>query len=50
LAQWLATMLSAENCVSLLKENRRIATRYEKTAGNYLSMIQLGYIQLLICN
>ncbi|MBS9436652.1 IS5/IS1182 family transposase, partial [Photorhabdus noenieputensis] len=29
-----------------LKGNRRIATRYEKTARNYLSMVKLGCIRL----
>lgn len=31
-----------------LKENRRIATRSEKTARNYLSMLKLGAIRLFL--
>ncbi|MBS9440151.1 IS5/IS1182 family transposase, partial [Photorhabdus noenieputensis] len=31
-----------ERCFGFLKGNRRIATRYEKTARNYLSMVKLG--------
>jgi transposase len=37
-----------ERSFGLLKENRRIATRYEKTARNYLSMVQLGCIRLFL--
>ncbi len=35
-----------ERGFSFLKSNRRIATRYEKTARNYLSMVKLGCIRL----
>ncbi|MBD2822639.1 IS5 family transposase, partial [Xenorhabdus sp. 42] len=35
-----------ERGFSFLKNNRRIATRYEKTARNYLSMVKLGCIRL----
>ena len=35
-----------ERCFAQLKEHRRIATRYEKTAGNYLAMVRLGCIRL----
>ncbi|AOM39813.1 transposase [Xenorhabdus hominickii] len=35
-----------ECCFGFLKGNRRIATRYEKTARNYLSMVKLGCIRL----
>ncbi|CBJ82854.1 transposase [Xenorhabdus bovienii str. Jollieti] len=35
-----------ERCFGFLKGNRRIATRYEKTARNYLSMVKLGCIRL----
>jgi len=31
-----------ERCIGWLKENRRIATRYEKLAATYRAMIQLG--------
>lgn len=31
-----------ERCIGWLKENRRIATRYEKLAITYRAMIQLG--------
>jgi len=31
-----------ERCIGWLKENRRIATRYEKLAITYQAMIQLG--------
>ncbi|WP_440864882.1 transposase [Symbiopectobacterium purcellii] len=33
-----------ERCFGRLKEYRRIATRYEKTARNYLAMVKLGCI------
>ncbi|WP_399478407.1 transposase [Xenorhabdus griffiniae] len=35
-----------ERCFGFLKGNRRIATRYEKTARNDLSMVKLGCIRL----
>ncbi|MDE1482965.1 IS5 family transposase [Xenorhabdus bovienii] len=35
-----------ERCFGFLEGNRRIATRYEKTARNYLSMVKLGCIRL----
>ena len=34
--------------LAMLKENRRIATRSEKTARNYLSMLKLGVIRLFL--
>ena len=37
-----------ERLVNKLKQYRRIATRYEKTARSYLSMVMLGAIQLWI--
>jgi len=37
-----------ERCFAILKEHRRIATRSEKTARNYLSMLKLGAIRLFI--
>lgn len=42
-----------ERCFGRLKEYRRIATRYEKTARNYLAMVKLGCIRLfykMLCN
>ena len=33
-----------ERCFGRLKEYRRIATRYDKTARNYLEMVKLGCI------
>ncbi|MCG8707292.1 transposase, partial [Brenneria sp. 4F2] len=42
-----------ERCFGFLKECRRVATRYEKTARNYLSMVKLGCIRLFLrrlCN
>ncbi len=42
-----------ERCFGRLKEYRRIATRYDKTARNYLSMVQLCCIHLFynkLCN
>ena len=42
-----------ERCFGFLKECRRIATRYEKTARNYLSIVKLGCIRLFLrrlCN
>ncbi len=38
-----------ERCISWLKENRRIATRFEKLAENYLAMVHLGCIKLCMC-
>ncbi|MGG2142845.1 transposase [Symbiopectobacterium sp. RP] len=35
-----------ERCFGRLKEYRRIATRYEKMARNYLAMVKLGCIRL----
>lgn len=37
-----------ERCFAILKENRRIATRSEKTARNYLSMLKRGAIRLFL--
>ena len=37
-----------ERCFAILKENRRIATRSEKTARNYLSMLKLSAIRLFL--
>lgn len=34
-----------ERCVGWLKECRRIATRFEKLALNYLAMLKLAMIQ-----
>ena len=34
-----------ERCVGWLKQARRIATRYEKTAVNFLAMLKLAMIQ-----
>lgn len=34
-----------ERCVGWLKENRRVATRYEKLAMNYLGMLKLAMIR-----
>lgn len=33
-----------ERCIGWIKENRRIATRYEKLSINYLAMLKLGMI------
>lgn len=38
---------AVERCFGRLKEYRRIAARYDKTARNYLAMIRLGYIRPL---
>jgi hypothetical protein len=37
-----------ERCVNRLKQFRRIATRYEKTAGAYLSMLCIAATRLWI--
>ena len=37
---------AVERCFNFLKEHRRIATRSEKTARNFLSMVKLGVIRL----
>ncbi len=34
-----------ERCIGWLKENRRVAVRYEKLAINYLGMLKLAMIQ-----
>ena len=34
-----------ERCIGWLKHCRRIATRFEKTASNFLAMIKLAFIQ-----
>lgn len=34
-----------ERCIGWLKENRRVAIRYEKLAINYLGMLKLAMIQ-----
>jgi transposase len=34
-----------ERCIGWLKENRRVATRYEKLAVNYEGMFKLAMIQ-----
>ena len=34
-----------ERCVGWLKDNRRVATRYEKLAINYLGMLKLAMIR-----
>lgn len=42
-----------ERCFGRLKEYRRIATCYDKTARNYLAMVKLGCIRLFyqrLCN
>ncbi|MGX8940050.1 IS5 family transposase [Symbiopectobacterium sp. Eva_TO] len=42
-----------ERCFGRLKEYRRIATRYDKMARNYLAMLKLGCIRLFyqrLCN
>lgn len=37
-----------ERCIGWLKENRRIATRYEKLAITYKAMVQLGAMRRLL--
>jgi transposase len=39
---------TAERCVGRLKENRRVATRYEKLAVNYLAAIHVAMIRLYL--
>lgn len=39
-----------ERCIGWLKENRRIAMRYEKLAVNYLAMIKLAMIRRYLAN
>jgi len=34
-----------ERCVSWLKENRRLATRYDKLAVNFLGVVTLAFIR-----
>jgi transposase len=37
-------MRVVERCVGWLKENRRVAVRYEKLATHYLGMLKLAMI------
>ncbi len=37
-----------ERCIGWLKENRRIATRYEKLAITYRAMVQLGAMRRML--
>ena len=37
-----------ERVIGWLKENRRIATRYEKTVENYLAMVNIALIRLIL--
>lgn len=37
-----------ERCVSWLKECRRVATRFEKLARNYVGMVDLAIVQRLL--
>jgi len=37
-----------ERCISWLKEARRVATRYEKLARNFLAMLKLTMIDRLL--
>ncbi|MBD1860079.1 MULTISPECIES: transposase, partial [Trichocoleus] len=37
-----------ERCFNRLKQNRRIATRYEKKAENYLAMMTLASIMMCL--
>jgi transposase len=39
---------AVERCVGWLKHKRRIATRYEKTARNFRSMVHLAVIQVYL--
>jgi transposase len=34
-----------ERCISWLKENRRLATRFEKLAVNFLGMVKMAMIR-----
>jgi len=35
-----------ERCINRLKQFRRVATRYEKLAANYLAMVTLAAVTL----
>lgn len=37
-----------ERCISWLKESRRVATRYEKLARNFLAMLKIAMIDRLL--
>jgi len=37
-----------ERCVGWLKEARRLATRYEKLARNFLAIVHLAIIRLVL--
>jgi transposase len=38
-----------ERCIGWLKERRSLATRFEKLAVNYMTMVQLAFIQRYLC-
>jgi len=37
-----------ERCISWLKDSRRVATRYEKLARNFLAMVKLAMLDRLM--
>jgi transposase len=39
---------TAERCVGRLKESRRVATRYEKLAVNYLAVVHVAMIRVYL--
>jgi transposase len=43
-----ALAIGIERCVGKLKDMRRICTRYEKLARNYLAMLTLGMTVLYL--
>jgi transposase len=38
-----------ERCFNKIKHRRRVATRYDKLAANYLAFVQLASIRLWLC-
>lgn len=39
----------AERFINRIKQNRRVATRYEKTARNFLGFVHVAAIMILLC-
>ena len=37
-----------ERCIGWLKENRRLATRFEKLAENFLAMVRVAMLERLL--
>src|SRR5215208_1520392 len=45
-ADWIRELAMVERFFNRIKQCRRVATRYDKLAANYLAFVQLAYIRL----